>query len=214
MTRLAIASLAFLSVGSFSTIGRLEPFSPCLDYSNFSTSHSIPQTEWLTPRRGFYSEQRVKLRQKIRNRHHSKILRHQRHHVGHHQIQGREGVVTACDYRSVMLSPPEMRDKEVLCTDSGSPGGEAQHQSQETDMVVNFFEKNEWKKNFASVECGAKLVKSSDNVKHPHHLITRNADEYLLYSCQDASYFVIELCETIKVIRYFKVFMKSIFIFW
>lgn len=203
MTRLAIASLAFLSVGSFSTIGRLESFSPCLDYSNFSTSHSLTQTEWFTPRRGFYTEQRVRLRQKIRNRHHSKILRHQRHHVGHqHQIQRngeREG--ETCDYRSVMLSPPEVRDKEVLCTDPGSPA-EAQHQSQETDMVVNFFEKNEWKKNFASVECGAKLVKSSDNVKHPHHLITRNADEYLLYSCQDASYFVIELCETIKVIRF------------
>lgn len=212
MTRLAIASLAFLSVGSFSTIGRLEPFSPCLDYSNFSTSHSIAQTEWLTPRRGFYTEQRVRLRQKIRSRQHSKILRHQRHHVGPHHSEG-EGEVTACDYRSVMLSPPEVRTKEVLCTDPGSPG-EAQHQSQETDMVVNFFEKNEWKKNFASVECGAKLVKSSDNVKHPHHLITRNADEYLLYSCQDASYFVIELCETIKVIRYIKVLIKSIFIYW
>ena len=212
MTRLAIASLAFLSVGSFSTIGRLEPFSPCLDYSNFSTSHSIAQTEWLTPRRGFYTEQRGRLRQKIRSRQHSKILRHQRHHVGPHHSEG-EGEVTACDYRSVMLSPPEVRTKEVLCTDPGSPG-EAQHQSQETDMVVNFFEKNEWKKNFASVECGAKLVKSSDNVKHPHHLITRNADEYLLYSCQDASYFVIELCETIKVIRYIKVLIKSIFIYW
>ena len=158
MTRLAIASLVFLSVGSSSTIGRLELFTPCLDYSNFSISDSITQTEWITPRRGFYTEQRMRLRQKIRSRHHSKIIRHQRQHVSLHQQRDRE--VTACDYRTVMLRPPDVREKEVLCTDQGSPA-EAQHQPQEADMVQNFFEKSEWKKNFASVECGAKLVRKS-----------------------------------------------------
>ena len=157
MTRLAIASLVFLSLGSFSTIGRLELFTPCLDYSNFSISDSITQTEWITPRRGFYTEQRLRLRQKIRSRHHSKIVRHQRQHVSLHQQRD----TTACDYRTVMLRPPDtVRDKEVLCTDPGSQA-EAQHQPQEADMVQNFFEKSEWKKNFASVECGAKLVRKS-----------------------------------------------------
>lgn len=194
MTRLAILTLAFLSAGSYSTSGRLSQ--PCATYNNLSNFDSLTQSEWwITPRRGFYTEQRLTVRQKIRSRHHSKIVRHQRLHVQ------RDREVTACDYRSVMLTPPNAREKKVTCNDSGAPG-EAQHQPQEADLLQNFFEKNEWKKNFASVECGAKVVRSSDNVKHPHHLITRNADEYLLYSCQESSYFVIELCETIKMIRF------------
>ena len=44
--------------------------------------------------------------------------------------------------------------------------------------------------------------RSSDNVQHGGHVITRNEDEYLLYTCQEGTFFVIELCETIKVIRY------------
>jgi len=194
MTRLVILSLAFLSAGSYSTSGRLSQ--PCANYNNLSNFDSMTQSEWwITPRRGFYTEQRLTVRQKIRSRHHSKFVRHQRLHVQ------RDREVTACDYRTVMLTPPDVRDKKVTCNDAGAPG-EAQHQPQEADLLKNFFEKNEWKKNFASVECGAKVVRSSDNVKHPHHLITRNADEYLLYSCQESSYFVIELCETIKMIRF------------
>jgi len=194
MTRLAILTLAFLSAGSYSTSGRLSQ--PCANYNNLSNFDSMTQSEWwITPRRGFYTEQRLTVRQKIRSRHHSKFVRHQRLHVQ------RDREVTACDYRTVMLTPPDVRDKKVTCNDAGAPG-EAQHQPQEADLLKNFFEKNEWKKNFASVECGAKVVRSSDNVKHPHHLITRNADEYLLYSCQESSYFVIELCETIKMIRF------------
>ena len=39
-------------------------------------------------------------------------------------------------------------------------------------------------------------------MQHGGHVITRNEDEYLLYTCQEGTFFVIELCETIKVIRY------------
>jgi len=70
-----------------------------------------------------------------------------------------------------------------------------------TDSEDSVFDSKEWKKNFASSECGAKIVRYSDNVRHAHHAITRNADEYLLYQCQDPAFFVVELCETIKVIR-------------
>jgi len=59
----------------------------------------------------------------------------------------------------------------------------------------------EWKKNFASIECGAKLIKNSKNLKHPNHIINKNNDEYMLNECKDETYFVIELCETIKLIR-------------
>merc|ERR1712051_51483 len=58
------------------------------------------------------------------------------------------------------------------------------------------------KKNFASVECGAKLIKSSPSLKHPQHLINKNQDEYMLVECNDQNFFIIELCETIKVMRF------------
>merc|ERR1712051_797939 len=58
------------------------------------------------------------------------------------------------------------------------------------------------KKNFASVECGAKLIKSSPSLKHPQHLINKNQDEYMLMECNDQNFFIIELCETIKVMRF------------
>lgn len=70
---------------------------------------------------------------------------------------------------------------------------------EELEVVLN---EREWKKNFASIECGAKLIKSSSNLKHPNHIINKNNDEYMLNECKEETYFIIELCETIKVIRF------------
>ena len=60
--------------------------------------------------------------------------------------------------------------------------------------------KDEWK-NFASTDCGAKIIRSSSNMKHPYHVLNRNEDEYLLYTCDQPAYFVIELCENVKLSR-------------
>ena len=55
-------------------------------------------------------------------------------------------------------------------------------------------------KNFASDECGAKIVGYSRDVKHPEHVINRNQDQYLLTPCdKKGSYFIIELCDNVKL---------------
>ena len=70
------------------------------------------------------------------------------------------------------------------------------------DIEESLLGEREWTKNYASVECGAKLVRASDGMKNPSHLISRNADEYMLYNCREPSYFIIELCETMRVVRF------------
>ena len=45
-------------------------------------------------------------------------------------------------------------------------------------------------------------MKFSDDAKNAHHLISRSNDEYLLSECSKQVWFTIELCETIKVVRF------------
>merc|ERR1719189_2156486 len=70
------------------------------------------------------------------------------------------------------------------------------------DIEESLLGEREWTKNYASVECGAKLVRATEGMKNPSHLISRNADEYMLYNCREPSYFIIELCETMRVVRF------------
>ena len=77
-----------------------------------------------------------------------------------------------------------------------------QKQDQAIIKLLNEKEAEGWKKNFASIECGAKLIKSSQSLKHPQHVINKNQDEYMLSECKDQTFFIIELCETIKVMRF------------
>lgn len=55
------------------------------------------------------------------------------------------------------------------------------------------------KKNYASPECGAKVVSTNPEAKYPHLLLTKPNDEYLLNLCKSTTWFVVELCEAIQV---------------
>jgi len=55
------------------------------------------------------------------------------------------------------------------------------------------------KKNYASPECGAKVVSTNPEAKYPHLLLTKHSDEYLLNLCKSTTWFVVELCEAIQV---------------
>ncbi|XP_050531453.1 uncharacterized protein LOC126900064 [Daktulosphaira vitifoliae] len=57
------------------------------------------------------------------------------------------------------------------------------------------------KKNFASPECGAKVVSTNPEAKYPHLLLTLPNDEYMLNLCKSTTWFVVELCEAIQVKR-------------
>merc|ERR1712051_201252 len=95
-------------------------------------------------------------------------------------------------YRMIMLESFQIKRNKTCKNELSQPGWN----------TPGVEDRLEWNKNYASVECGAKLIRASESMKNPSHLISRNADEYMLYQCREASYFVIELCETIRVIRF------------
>jgi len=105
-------------------------------------------------------------------------------------------------YRQVLFNAS--RSSQRICEKKPTSKEDEERRKQEKAIVKLLDEKEAagWKKNFASVECGAKLVKSSPSLKHPQHLINKNQDEYMLMECHDQNFFIIELCETIKVMRF------------
>jgi len=104
------------------------------------------------------------------------------------------------NYKDVMMISASAKTKPT-CQNNTVEIIEKDRINSEPDLEVLLNEK-EWKKNFASIECGAKLIKSSKNLKHPNHIINKNNDEYMLFECKEETFFIIELCETIKVIRF------------
>lgn len=53
-------------------------------------------------------------------------------------------------------------------------------------------------KNYASPDCGSKLLTANPEASHASKVIHANKDEYLLNKCRDKTWFVIELCESIR----------------
>ncbi|XP_066963494.1 LOW QUALITY PROTEIN: SUN domain-containing ossification factor [Macrobrachium rosenbergii] len=53
-------------------------------------------------------------------------------------------------------------------------------------------------KNYASPDCGAKLVQANPEASHSSKVIHPSKDEYMLNKCRDKIWFVIELCESIR----------------
>ena len=99
-------------------------------------------------------------------------------------------------YRMVMLESCQIKRNKTCKNKLAHPSWDRQ------DIGESLLGERDWTKNYASVECGAKLVRASDGMKNPSHLISRNADEYMLYHCREPSYFIIELCETMRVVRF------------
>ena len=57
-------------------------------------------------------------------------------------------------------------------------------------------------KNYAGLDCGAKIVENNPDSSNPSHVLTENKDDYMLNSCKNNVWFVIELCEPIKLIEF------------
>jgi len=107
-------------------------------------------------------------------------------------------------YKDIMLKSARFVKNKTICENKTAESitkEENNKNRRDEDLEILLNEK-EWKKNFASIECGAKLIKNSKNLKHPNHIINKNNDEYMLNECKDETHFIIELCETIKVIRF------------
>ena len=54
------------------------------------------------------------------------------------------------------------------------------------------------KKNFASTDCGAKVIAANVESDGSGNIITASKDEYMLNKCTNKGWFVVELCESIK----------------
>jgi len=106
-------------------------------------------------------------------------------------------------YKDVMMISASVKNKATCQNKTVERTNEEENKKKKTEEDLELLlNEREWKKNFASIECGAKLIKSSKNLKHPNHIITKNNDEYMLIECNEEASFIIELCETIKVIRF------------
>jgi len=55
------------------------------------------------------------------------------------------------------------------------------------------------RKNYASPDCGAKLVGNNPEANHASHILLESKDDYMLNSCSNKIWFSIELCEPIKI---------------
>jgi hypothetical protein len=55
------------------------------------------------------------------------------------------------------------------------------------------------KKNFASIDCGAKILSANPESSKPSHILTESRDDYMLNSCSNKIWFILELCEPIKI---------------
>merc|ERR1712241_1483495 len=99
-------------------------------------------------------------------------------------------------YRMVMLESFQVKRNKTCKNKLARPSWDRQ------DIGEGLLVERDWTKNYPSADCGAKLFRASDGMKNPSHLISRNADEYMLYNCREPSYFIIELCETMRVVRF------------
>lgn len=55
------------------------------------------------------------------------------------------------------------------------------------------------RKNYASIDCGAKIIASNPDASNAGHVLTESKDDYMLNSCSSKIWFVVELCEPIKI---------------
>ena len=58
------------------------------------------------------------------------------------------------------------------------------------------------RKNYASTDCGAKLISFNPEANNPSHILSENKDEYMLNACSRRVWFIIELCEPIQITNF------------
>ena len=58
------------------------------------------------------------------------------------------------------------------------------------------------KKNYASPDCGAKLISHNPESNHPSNILIESKDDYMLNSCSNRVWFTVELCEPIRIVKF------------
>ncbi|XP_051943574.1 SUN domain-containing ossification factor-like isoform X1 [Hippocampus zosterae] len=96
-----------------------------------------------------------------------------------------EDIPTFDEWKRKMM---EVENEKTLSTHTSTNGG---------SNVVKKVQKNF--NNYASVECGAKILGANPEAKSTAAILKENMDLYMLNPCSNKIWFIIELCEPIQV---------------
>ncbi|KAK3516607.1 hypothetical protein QTP70_021944 [Hemibagrus guttatus] len=101
-------------------------------------------------------------------------------------VPGKEDIPTFDEWKKKVMEVEEKKSQSLHTSSNGSP------------HPVKKIQKN-FKNNYASVECGAKILAANNEAKSTSAILMENMDLYMLNPCSNKIWFVIELCEPIQV---------------
>ncbi|KAG5850030.1 hypothetical protein ANANG_G00077940 [Anguilla anguilla] len=101
-------------------------------------------------------------------------------------VPSKEDIPTFDEWKKKVMEVEKEKSQSMHSSSNGSP------------HVVKKVQKN-FKNNYASVECGAKILSANTEAKSTSAILMENMDLYMLNPCSNKIWFVIELCEPIQV---------------
>ncbi|XP_052390572.1 SUN domain-containing ossification factor isoform X3 [Carassius gibelio] len=101
-------------------------------------------------------------------------------------VPSKEDIPTFDEWKKKVMEVEEKKSLSMHTSSNGSP------------HPVKKVQKN-FKNNYASVECGAKILSANNEAKSTSAILMENMDLYMLNPCSTKIWFVIELCEPIQV---------------
>lgn len=82
--------------------------------------------------------------------------------------------------------------KKVLAEEKNKQNDQGQTSS-------NLPQKQKMRNNYASADCGAKVVLANPEAENIKYILNGNPDEYMINPCQSKKWFIVELCESIQI---------------
>ncbi|XP_069006682.1 LOW QUALITY PROTEIN: SUN domain-containing ossification factor [Embiotoca jacksoni] len=101
-------------------------------------------------------------------------------------VPSKEDIPTFDEWKKQVMEVEKEKSQSLHTSTSGSP------------HPVKKVQKS-FKNNYASVECGAKILSANNEAKSTSAILMENMDLYMLNPCSNKIWFVIELCEPIQV---------------
>ena len=102
---------------------------------------------------------------------------------------------------SVVREVAESRENEVEGVEVKQGGTPSQSGTPQLQAVLKSNGGSKLTKNFATPDCSAKIVAANPGSQGASNVISHSKDEYFLNKCTDKSWFVVELCESIKALK-------------
>ncbi|KAM7012694.1 SUN domain-containing ossification factor isoform 2-T2 [Tautogolabrus adspersus] len=101
-------------------------------------------------------------------------------------VPSKEDIPTFDEWKKQVMEVEKEKSQSLHTSPTGVP------------HPVKKVQKN-FKNNYASVECGAKILSANNEAKSTSAILMENMDLYMLNPCSNKIWFVIELCEPIQV---------------